>query len=343
MPAPTRHPILTSCDTARTLLRALADATYGQRPLGKIAARYVRWLRLERGATASTVRDYEGVLARVVVVLDGMGHTELPHVTTDDLRLVIDGLWGDREPRTRAKVTSVIRSWLEWCVDEGLLDVSPAARIRRPKAPQKAIPLLPDVARERLLAAAPTARDVFALMVLFDLGVRRNELRLLRVRDFDLARRTLVVMGKGQKARALPLRGAIVLAAEGYLLDDLEGVGRQPQPSDYVLYPEKRLPNGVIHHADPSKPMGPSTMHRWWYRRCVDAGLVAHGEQAGLNMHRARHGFALEMRRASSLEAASKALGHSDLSTTMRAYGHWHADELAAAFEAREAAREDDR
>lgn len=47
--------------------------------------------------------------------------------------------------------------------------------------------------------------------------------RSLRV--VDLARRVLVVMGKGQKARALPLRGGIVLAAEGYLLEELEGVG----------------------------------------------------------------------------------------------------------------------
>jgi integrase/recombinase XerC len=185
----------------RMLLLALVEATrsYSDRPLGRIAASYVRWLRNERGATASTVRDYEGVLGRVVVLLDEMGLHELGRVTTDDLRLVIDGLWGEREPRTRAKVTSVVRAFLDWCVDERLLDVSPAARIRRPKAPQKAIPLLPDAARDRLLAAAPRARDVFALSVLLDLGVRRNELRLLRVRDVDLARRVLVVTGKVRK------------------------------------------------------------------------------------------------------------------------------------------------
>jgi len=57
---------------------------------------------------------------------------------------VINSHWGDREARTRAKVTSILRSWLEWCIDEGLLDVSPAARIRRTKMAQKAIPLLPD-------------------------------------------------------------------------------------------------------------------------------------------------------------------------------------------------------
>ena len=75
------------------------------------------------------------------------------------------------------------------------------------------------------------------------------------------------------------------------------------------------------------------------YRMCEFAGLVEKGQRSGLNMHRSRHGFALEMRHAASLEAASQALGHSDLSTTMRHYGHWADDELALAFEALAASR----
>ena len=50
-------------------------------------------------------------------------------------------------------------------------------------------------------------------------------------------------------------------------------------------------------------------------------------------MHRSRHRFALEMRRAPSVEAASQALGHADLATTMRHYGDWQDDEVAPAFE----------
>jgi integrase len=124
------------------------------------------------------------------------------------------------------------------------------------------------------------------------------------------------------------------------MLEDLEGLGRSPEPDDFVLYPEKRNPDRKVYRADPSRPMAGNGVHRWWYRMCEYAGLVEKGQRSGLNLHRARHGFALEMRRAASLEAASQALGHSDLSTTMRHYGHWADDELAAAFEALALVRE---
>ncbi len=52
------------------------------------------------------------------------------------------------------------------------------------------------------------------------------------------------------------------------------------------------------------------------------AGLVGHGVRSALNMHRTRHTFATEMRRVARVEAASQALSHSDLSTTLGIYGH---------------------
>ncbi len=63
-------------------------------------------------------------------------------------------------------------------------------------------------------------------------------------------------------------------------------------------------------------------MHRWWYLRLAAAGLVDAGVTSGLNMHRARHGFATKMRRTAGIDAASHALGHSELNTTLSIYGH---------------------
>jgi integrase len=155
----------------------------------------------------------------------------------------------------------------------------------------------------------------------------------VQVRDLDLARRTLTVFGKGQKARVLPLRGRVILAAEEYLLETLRFVKRTPEPDDYLLYSEHCNGSGV-HKADPKKPMPKSTVHRWWYEQLALAGITAKGVERGMNMHRARHTFATELRRDSKdLGIVQRMLGHDDIHTTEAYYGHYDMSDLEAAME----------
>jgi integrase/recombinase XerD len=330
------HARLTLGEAARIIREAVKDKSYRKTPLGQLVGRYLRWFRNEYGATESTIRDYEAILARMSLLL---ADREPLEVSTEDLREVID-TWAMRHARTRAKVTSVIRAFWVWAEEEGHVAFSPASKIRRPRAARKTAPLLPAHVDELLLSCARTSRDRLALLVLLDCGVRRAELGGIRIRDFDLARRQLTVFGKGQKERVIPLRGRIVMALRTYLGEPLEFVGRRPEPDDYLLYPEKRTPDRRVYWAEPKKPCASNTVHRWWYRMLEQAGLVGHGVRSGLNMHRARHTFATELRRVAGVEAASQALGHSDLSTTLGIYGHQDQRDLERAMDAFAAARE---
>ena len=158
----------------------------------------------------------------------------------------------------------------------------------------------------------------------------------------DFAQRGwLRVHGKGQKERILPLRGPILAELRLLLTVDLPHVGRPPEPDDYLLYPVHKQAAGKgeanqilwAHKADPKARPAPQTVHRWWYRQAQAAGLVGPGVTSGLNMHRARHTFAMELRRVAGIDAASHALGHSDLSTTLGIYGHRDASDLETAME----------
>jgi integrase len=255
-------------------------------------------------------------------------------------RDVID-LWADREPRTRAKVTSVIRSFWSWAEEEGHVPISPAARIRRPKVPKKVARVLPGSSDTPLFAAASVPRDRVALSCLLWLGIRRSELAGVQVRDFDLELLQLRVYGKGQKERVLPLRGLIVKEVALYMRADLPHVRRPPGPDDFLLYPTRKLfgrqgPEGeqrreVVGY--PKRQPSPQAVHRWWYARLRAAGLVGEDVTAGMNMHRARHSFARDLRRVAGIDAASQALGHSDLSTTLGIYGHLDDSDLERAME----------
>jgi len=321
---------LTLTEAAQIMRVAVKDKRYRATPLGLLVGRYLRWFRNEWGATATTIRDYEAILARMSLTLADKDPLE---VTIEDLRDVID-LWADREARTRAKVTSVVRAFWTWAEDQDQVPFSPAAKLRRPRAPRRAAPLLPQNADARLLNAAQTPRDRVGLLFLLDLGVRRSELTGVHPRDIDLSRRQVTVFGKGQKSRVIPLRGRIVLEIERYMLEPLPLVGRTPEPDDFLLYPEKRTAGARLLAAYPKRRMSGPTIHRWWYRHAEAAGLVGAGMTSGLNMHRARHTFATELRRVADIGAASQALGHSDISTTAAIYGHYDLSDLERAMEA---------
>jgi integrase len=51
----------------------------------------------------------------------------------------------------------------------------------------------------QVLEAQPTLREQIAIQLWGLLGLRKNEVRLLQVKDFDLGRGTFIVHGKGQK------------------------------------------------------------------------------------------------------------------------------------------------
>ena len=92
---------LTLGEAARIIREAVKDKSYRETPLGQLVGRYLRWFRNEYGATESTIRDYEAILARMSLLL---ADREPLEVSTEDLREVID-TWAMRHARTRAKVT----------------------------------------------------------------------------------------------------------------------------------------------------------------------------------------------------------------------------------------------
>src|SRR5437763_9885588 len=112
---------LTLGEAARIIREAVKDKSYRSTPLGQLVGRYLRWFRNEYGATESTIRDCEAILARMSLLL---ADREPLEVSTEDLREVID-TWAMRHARTRAKVTSVIRAFWVWAEEEGHVPFSP--------------------------------------------------------------------------------------------------------------------------------------------------------------------------------------------------------------------------
>jgi integrase len=154
---------------------ALRDRSYRSTPLGLEVARYYRWKKNEWGATAGTLRDYEAILAKLA-----LDHADLeladfaPPVGTERLREFIDARWGDRTPRTRAKVISVLRDFFSWAVRERGLPGNPATPIFRPRKRDVARGTFTPADVAKAISSQPRQRDRVALLLLFRLGLRKR-------------------------------------------------------------------------------------------------------------------------------------------------------------------------
>jgi site-specific recombinase XerC len=289
---------------------AVKNKSYRATPVGGEAGRFLRSLRWA-DKSQNTLDTYEIVLARLAV---DTAHLELADLTTELIRDFLDDHWGEAAPATRRNRLSIVNSFLSWAVDEGRLEQNPAARIKPPKRHSvERNAYQPDLI-ETLIRAQPMLRDQIGLQMLGRLALRKNELRLLQLGDFDLAHGTVRVHGKGGKIVMLPL---------GYqsLKSDLELHLLDRQPGEYLIYPKNHR----------TRPMDHASIHRW-FKICLDrAGLPG-----SIKMHEMRHSAADNLwRQTGNLMLAQQLLRHESVATT-QVYLHPNRDDLAAALAAME-------
>ncbi len=146
------------------------------------------------------------------------------------------------------------------------------------------------------------------------MGLRKNELRILRVGDIDLIRNLITVHGKGGLVSVLPL-------ALKSLRDDLylHIQGEERHPDEFLLYPKTSR----------RRPMDSASVHRW-FKRCLETA----GLPTTMTLHELRHTAADHLfRESGNIVTAQLLLRHANISTTQM-YLHPTRRDLAAALEA---------
>lgn len=285
----------------------MKDKSYRSTPTGGEVGRFLRSLRWS-DKSQNTLDTYEIVLARLAY--DHAHFQTLDEFTTENLRDFLDEHWGEAAPATRRNRLAIVKSFFTWAVQERDLARNPAETIKPPKkASVERQAYGPDVI-EKLRRAQPTLREQIAVQLLGMLALRKNELRLIRLSDFDLAKSTLLVHGKGGKVVVLPIGfDDIKRDLELYL------IGRDP--GEYLLYPK----------LDSTRPMTASSVHRWLKRSLRRAGLPE-----SIKLHELRHSAADNLwRETGNLMLAQQLLRHSSVATTQQ-YLHPTREDLADAL-----------
>ncbi len=274
------------------------------RELGPLALRYVadREQRKELSpAAARTVHYTLGTLVRFV-------GWERP-VTR--LRRVDIERWMQRDDLSAATLRcqlSIVRRFCRWLVENRYIRSDPTLGIARPRQPRY-VPRglgLPLVARA--LEAAPDRRAALVLTLMLQEALRCGEVAALQLGDIDFDERLMLVHGKGQHQRILPVTDETWTALWRYLEE----------------FPASHGPL-IRSYSQPTRGISAKHLSRLVSEWLHDAGLDA-------SAHGLRHTAATDMLRAGAhVRDVQQALGHQSLATTQR-YMPWLVGDLRKAM-----------
>lgn len=144
-----------------------------------------------------------------------------------------------------------------------------------------------------------TFRDLSIVALMLFNGLRSCEVLNLKLEDLRFAQSQILVQGKGNRERLLPLDLQTIKLIENYLTVE------RPKTNSCVVFVVLKGPNR-------GKPLTPAGL-RTVFRHHRHASSISNA-----NPHRFRHTFGADMVRAGvSLPALMKLMGHSHIHTTM--------------------------
>ncbi|MGN6689727.1 MAG: tyrosine recombinase [Sphingopyxis sp.] len=266
---------------------------------GALIDRFLEMMAAERGASRNTLAAYKRDLEQAAATVRG----SLGDAGADDLRGLMAS-YRNLAASSAARKLSALRQFFAFLLDEGERGDNPALDIARPatRRPLPRIVTHDDV--ERLFAqageeaggpAAPAraVRMLLLIELLYGSGLRASELVSLPRRAVAGGREYLIVRGKGDKERLVPLSDRARDALDRWL----------PLSTDASPW---LFPSGKGH-------LSRVRLFQMLRELAARAGI----DPAAVSPHVLRHAFATHLLEGGAdLRALQLMLGHADIATT---------------------------
>ena len=285
--------------------------------LGAAIDAYLDHLRVSRRASPATLAGVGGDLQRFLETALAQKRDTVSAIDVHCVRahLARRRRLGLSAVTLRRELSSIRGFFREQC-RLGVIAANPASDVQGPKV-RRALPgtFERDALQHALDQPPPEGiaqRDHALAELFYSCGLRLGELQPLRWVQFDAGMTEVRVLGKGGKARVVPVGGAARRALERWR------VSLGEPSADSPVFPGRA-------GAALSRPAIAVALRRWAQR----SGLAGR-----VHPHRFRHAFASHLLEASSdLRAVQELLGHANLATT-QIYTHLDFDRLARVYDA---------
>ena len=288
---------------------------------------FLDYLRVERGSAKLTIAAYTSDLAQFAEFLEKRKQ-KLIGARREDVRAYIQELFSNQlDGRSVGRKLSAIRHLYRHLLLDGKIDKDPTLNIDLPKQ-WKVLPkalsrdevgaMLAETPprNETVRAQALALRDHAMLELLYAAGVRVSELADARLEDLKLEMGYILVRGKGDKERMVPLGVPAQQALQRYLKSGREVLAKErSSPLLFLGAGGRRL-----------------TRQRVW--QLVGKAGVTSSLSSGRHVspHMLRHSCATHMvENGADLRTVQTILGHADISTT-QIYTHVALDRLKSVY-----------
>lgn len=279
---------------------------------------FLDYLKVEKGLAALSVAAYQSDLEQYSAFLLKRKRA-LREARRQDVRDFINSLFNNHlDGRSVARKLSALRHFYKYLLLDRYIQSDPTLNIDTPRQ-WKVLPKSlagdeiervlegPPRARDDRMSQALAVRDRAMLEVFYAGALRVSEVINLKIEDLKLETGYVLVRGKGDKERIVPLGGAAQVVVQEYLRDSrpVLAAGR-PAPTLFIARGAKSI-----------------SRQRVW--QVVNA---ASAQSRHASPHMLRHSCATHMvENGADLRTVQTILGHADISTT-QVYTHLALDRL---------------
>ncbi len=261
----------------------------------------------ERGASENTCQAYERDIADFTGWLSLRGRG-IEAATSDDIRDFLSALANHGlAASSSARKLSTLRQFFKFLHGDGYRSDDPTTVVDSPRQGRSLPKVLSEADVDRLLAAAhaiegPAGVRLTAMMeLLYATGLRVSELVGLPLNAVTGVRQILLVTGKGNKERLVPITGEARAAVDAYLDHRFRYM---PEGAESPFLFPSRGKEGHVTRRRFAQMLG---------KLALQAGL----DPRHVSPHILRHAFASHLlANGADLRLVQQMLGHADISTT---------------------------
>ncbi|MEZ5007911.1 MAG: tyrosine-type recombinase/integrase [Chitinophagales bacterium] len=277
---------------------------------------FLNYLQHEKRYSDKTVISYKKDLQQFQDFIESnlLVNTE---VTSKHVRSWMVDLLNNKKlaPSSIRRKLSSLNTYFNWLLKHEAIKVNPAKGVASLKLPQRAPQYLSNLSTDKMIKDLQLEitnwydrRNYLLIELLYNTGIRRQELIELKWNDIDSGRKFITVLGKGKKERHIPISQKLIESIEIYKKEIQE---------QFLSLPEQ------IFITDKGTKLYPKFVYN-----VVKRYLTRYSTLQKRSPHVLRHTFATHLlNNGADLNDIKELLGHSSLAST-QVYTHNSIEDL---------------